>query len=565
MSHHPLRPAVILALGTCCVTLISQTLASSQLAPPRLGEQPAKTTSGTSVRATTDLLGGPHRFLTFINTDKPIYRAGDKVYVRGVVLNAADHRPLANGETANASVEIKGPKGEVVADGSASAINSVWSFAWMVPQEPIGGEYTVRVTYPNEGYAPSTRKFDIRTYRAPRLKWQIKFQRDGYGPGESVQATLHVNRAEGGFPEGAKVGVVATIDGLEIKGAPSRVDKNGVCVVQFQLPAKIARGEGTLALVIEDGGVVETASKTIPILLQTVDMQIYPEGGDLIAGYKNRVYIQANQPDGKPADLVGKIVSTTGAHTDIVGDFHTEHEGRGRFEFTPLAHRHYSLRISKPLGIKTTYALPEVKTSGAIIRADKDVFKKNEPITLQVGCTDKQYQVTIAKREVEIGAYNGAAAPAGKLGSVSFNVPSGLDGVLTATVWNKDGVPLAERLIFREPARRVNVKITSAQKSYVPGNAAKLTVKTTDADGKPVSSMVGVTVTDDSVLEMVDKREQAPRLGVMVYLEPEVKDLADAEVYLDPTNPMAPLATDLILGTQGWRRFALMHLDKFIE
>src|SRR5207249_8676470 len=41
-----------------------------------------------------------------------------------------------------------------------------------------------------------------------------------------------------------------------------------------------------------------------------------------------------------------------------------------------------------------------------------------------------------------------------------------------------------------------------------------------------------------------------------VLLENEVQNLADAHVYLDETNPKAPLATDLLLGTQGWRRFA---------
>src|SRR5262249_53166625 len=74
--------------------------------------------------------------------------------------------------------------------------------------------------------------------------------------------------------------------------------------------------------------------------------------------------------------------------------------------------------------------------------------------------------------------------------------------------------------------------------------------------GTPVGAMVGLTVTDSSVLEMIEKREQAPRLPVMVLLENEVKDLSDAHVYLDESNPQAPLATDLLLGTQGWRRFA---------
>ena len=565
MRHHLPRHAVILTLGISWIALISQTLASSQLAPPRFGETPTQSTADNNVMATTDILGGPHRCLTSVSTDKPIYHAGDRVYLRGVVLGAGDHRPLAHGEETDANVEIRGPKGNVVADGHVRTEESVWSFAWTVPQEPIAGEYTTRVIYPNDGYAPSTRKFDIRVYRAPRLKWQIKFRRDGYGPGETVQATLNVNRAEGGSPLGAKIGVIATVDGSEIKGPSARVDKDGMCLVSFQLPGKIARGIGTLALAIEDGGVVETATKTIPILLQALDMHIYPEGGELIAGYKNRVYIQANQPNGKPADLVGKVVSITGSHSEDVGDFHTEHEGRGRFEFIPEANKRYFLRVLKPVGIKATYALPEIKASGAIIRADKDVFKKNEPINVQVGCTDKQFQVTLAKREIEIGAYNGGAGPKGKLTPVSFNIPSNLDGVLTATVWNKDGVPLAERLIFREPAKTINVKVTSAVDSYAPGNSAKLTVKTTDAVGKPVSTVVGVTVTDDAVLEMVDKREQAPTLAVMVFLEPEVKDLADAEVYLDPKNPKAPLATDLLLGTQGWRRFALMHLDKFLE
>src|SRR5437667_2942712 len=54
---------------------------------------------------------------------------------------------------------------------------------------------------------------------------------------------------------------------------------------------------------------------------------------------------------------------------------------------------------------------------------------------------------------------------------------------------------------------------------------------------------------------MIEKREQAPLLPAMVLLESEVQNLADAHVYLDESNPKSPLATDLLLGTQGWRRF----------
>jgi alpha-2-macroglobulin-like protein len=541
-------------------------------AKPKTEKEPnrtAKSQSAGAERLLTEKLGGTDRYLTFVNTDKPMYRGGEKVYIRGVILNAANHKPVPDGTQTTASIQIKGPKGEVIATGNALAEDSVWGFAWDVPAEQSGGEYTASVTYPWDGLTPAERKFDVRSYRAPRLKSQITFLRDGYGPGDKVTATLDVKRAEGGVPEGAKITVIARVDGTEIKGTSTNLDDKGLSTVTFDLPRNIPRGEGTLSLAIEDGGVVETASKTIPILLQTVDLQMYPEGGDLIAGFKNRVYLQANQPNGKPADLSGKLMWKKDSQTGMVTNFRTEHEGRGRFEFTPETDKEYFLSISEPTGIKTTYPLPDTKIKGAVISSSQNVFRKGRPVEVQVGCTDKKYHVTLSKREVEVATdIEMTSQPGGKRGrelqNISFNVPPNIDGVLAVTVWDENDIPLAERLIFREPAKAINVSITTDKPTFIPGEPAKLNVKTTNSDGQPVSSVVGLTVTDDTVLELVEKREQAPHLPVMVFLEPEVQDLADASVYLDAANPKAPMMTDLLLGTQGWRRFAFVDVDKFI-
>ena len=558
-----------LAVGIACYAIVLglSCLANSQ----KNDETPlGKADPPRTKKEAMEALGGDERYLTFVSTDKPIYKAGEKVYVRGVVLNAANHKPMPAGKSANATIEIRGPKGDVIAGGTAQSQDSTWSFGWDVPDGQAGGEYKVQVTYPWDGHAPAQRKFDIRAYRAPRLKSQITFLRDGYGPGDKVSATLDVKRAEGGVPEGAKVTVTAIVDGIEVRGASGKVDGSGLCSVSFDLPHEIARGEGTLALVIEDGGVVETASKTIPIVLQTVDLQMYPEGGELVAGYTNRVYVQAKLPNGKPADLLGTITCEQTPMAGAISHFRTEHEGRGRFEFVPEASKDYYLSITQPAGIKTRFKLPAVNSKGAILHPDKDTFDKNQPITIKVGSTAKSYRVTLSKREVELAAHQVdqkelANSKAGVLHPISFNLPADVDGVLTATVWDEKNTPLAERLIYRQAAKPLKISITPEKKSYIPGEKTKLTVKATDADGNPVSAVVGLTVTDDSVLEMIEKREQAPRLPVMVYLEPEVEDLADAHVYLDPKNPKAPMSTDLLLGTQGWRRFALVDLPKFIE
>src|SRR5438093_5751052 len=142
--------------------------------------------------------GGTERYLTHVATDKPIYRTGEKLYVRGVILRADGHSPMpgSQGSTGTVSFEIKGPKGDTVASGLSAIIDSTVGFSWDIPANQAGGEYTVRIFYPS-GDVPAERKFDIRAYRAPRLKSQIVFVRDGYGPGDTVDASLDVQRAAG--------------------------------------------------------------------------------------------------------------------------------------------------------------------------------------------------------------------------------------------------------------------------------------------------------------------------------------------------------------------------------
>ena len=132
---------------------------------------------------------------------------------------------------------------------------------------------------------------------------------------------------------------------------------------------------------------------------------------------------------------------------------------------------------------------------------------------------------------------------------------------MIATAWDAAGHPLAERLIYRQPRFGLNVELQLSEGPFIPGAEVSVDVLTTDDTGNPVEAVVGLTVTDDTVLELIEKREQAPRLPVMVYLENEVPDLADAHVYLDRDNPQANTAIDLLLGTQGWRRFVLVDYD----
>jgi hypothetical protein len=506
-------------------------------------------------------LGGAERALACADTDKPVYRAGEKVLARVFVLNAFDRRPLLK-EQVEGTVEIKGPKGDIVASGMTYSQNGTAGFQWVVPEGTPGGQYLLRVSFPYYGLPPAERAFEVRAYRAPRLKSQIVFLREGYGPGDKVTATLHTERAEGGIPNGAKVTISARVDGEEVFSGAGKIDGEGNCTTVFPLPRDIAVGDGSLGMTIEDGGIVETAAKTIPILLQDINIRFYPEGGELVEGLPGRVYVEARNFLQKPADFAANIQDEKGT---VVAQFRTEHEGRGRFEITPKPGRHYSLVVTEPVGIKKTFPLPAIARDGVSLQALGERFAFKDAIRFRVSASRAgTYQVTISKREKEIDARK-VTLKAGETKDVTTGPDSPLAGVLIATVWNEKNEPKAERLIFREPERSLKISITGAEKPAVPGGKVELTVKAVDQQGKPVSAFLGMTVTDDSVLEMIEKREQTPRLPQQALLETEVGELMDAAVYLDRNHPKADLGLDLLLGTQGWRRFILVNYQAFLE
>ncbi len=529
------------------------------------GESTAEDSSAkpSSTPVTTRALGGAVRYLTHLSTDKPLYRPGETVWVRGVVLHADTRTPIEQNAARPALVEIRGPKGNVVASAMARTEASVAAFQWKVPSGQAGGQYKVRLSHPWTGHAAAEREFEVRAYRAPRLETEIVFVREGYGPGDEVAAVLHVERAEGGMPVGAGVTILARVDGADVHRSTSTVDAAGNSEARFALPTTIARGEGALSFVVEDGGVVETAVKTIPILLQTVDLAFYPESGDLVAGLLSRVYVEARTPATKPADIVGRIVDESGRG---VARVRTTHEGRGVFSFTPQKGTKYALEIVEPAGIATRFPLPAVRDAGGVLRALAEVYPTDRPVAFDAAViAGGRFTVTLSQREKEIARTTVLGYEPGSIARVRLTPPLSAAGVLIATLWDAEGSPVAERLVFREPSGGVRVRIEADREKYAPAGEVALTVHTTDASGAPVPATVGLTVTDDSVLELIERRDRAPRLPVMVFLENDVRELADAHVYLDTDDPEAPRALDLLLGTQGWRRFALVNAKEFLR
>ena len=82
-----------------------------------------------------------------------------------------------------------------------------------------------------------------------------------------------------------------------------------------------------------------------------MDVQFFPEGGDLINGIKSQVAFKAIKPDGLGIDVKGSIIDNAGA---VVATITTQHLGMGVFNLLPEAGKIYKAAITFPYGSKNT-------------------------------------------------------------------------------------------------------------------------------------------------------------------------------------------------------------------
>jgi hypothetical protein len=408
---------------------------------------------------------------------------------------------------------------------------------------------------------------------APRLLAHLATDKPLYRPGEALYARAALLDAFTRAPSGTGVGVgfeVRSPRGDVVLTRPGQVVQ-GVAALSWTIPADLAGGEYKLVATFPAEGFppaelgfsirAHRAPRLEAELESGVLLSFYPEGGDLVVGLPGRLYLEARTPRGKPAEVAGRIVDGAG---EVLARFRTEHEGRGRVALTPMrSGRAYMAVLDEPSGVSELFPLPEVARDGFTIVSLDDVTGAEEAVRLRIAATSTgKARVALYAREREVAAL-GLNLAAGEVKEVALTPAAAADAVLRATVYDGAGLPRAERLVFRRPLRslRVEVEVTPAKAGLRA--AASVVVRTTNAAGRPVSATVLLAVVDDAVLEMIERRERAPRLAAQALLGSEVRELADAHVYLEQ-DESAARKLDLLLGSQGWRRFAFHDATKFL-
>lgn len=522
-------------------------------------------------RVDTRLAVEPVGYVTHLALDKPLYQPGETIYYRSLTLSRFG---LAADRQAPIHFEIRDPSGAVVPGSQLAGVteDGVGNGEFPIPGELAGGEYVLVAQSLDDAFPEEKRPFFIRRYRLPRLKKELEFTRDSYAPGDAVVADFLAQRREGGAAAGAQLQITATVDGQPAFEKKVRADQSGGFQVEFELPKKIERGDAQLAVVVDDGGTRETIAKTIPINLGKVEVTFYPEGGDLVAGLENRVYFTSRDPLGEPVHVEGKIVDGPG---NDVAAVETTHEGMGLFNFTPRPNRQYRLKIATPAHVTDEPKLPSLSTQQKVVlNTGVGVFEAGKPLEFNVRAAEGRLPLVVAAfcRGVPVGQQalvttidkdkDSGANP------VEIPLADSIGGVIRLTVYDYSASPpkpVAERLVYRRMGQRLEVSTAGHSERYSPGEPVKMSLIVTNEKGEPVPAVLGVAVVDDALLSLAD--DDTPSMNTHLLLTTEVEkpeDLEEADFYLSD-DPKAEAALDLLLGTQGWRRFAEKSLEELKE
>ncbi len=478
-----------------------------------------------------------------------------------------------------------------------------------LPESAPGGEYRLDLLEASAATGKDvlleSRKFIVNRYVPDTFEKKLEFDGKSYGPGEFVQARIEVSRTAGGPMVDAKATVIASADGKpfhEQKDATFRLltdagGKKAVLDVRFKLPAEVfEKKDGppsvTLSVAVRDASDAETIVRPIPLVTKTLRVDFFPEGGEMIEGVAGRVYFMVRTPDGardlspakpgftaapggKPADLKGSITDGTNMIADVstLTDAANPgvNRGHGVFTLTPERGKTYYLKIATPLGITEPtphgFPLPAAKADGVALTALDAVTPRGGavrvrlqsptgPKTLHVGAYVREHLVAQQKLMLEANrpadvALKGDETVGGVTRITVFEERTADDGKQTALV------PRAERLTFRGPGRTLALKVTPDKSRYAPSDKVRLDLEAATEAQTPTPAVLMVGVVNRSVITMADNKTD--RLAPTHFLlAGEVKNSAELEHadFLLAEHEKAGVALDLLLGTQGWRRFA---------
>jgi A-macroglobulin TED domain/Alpha-2-macroglobulin family/Carboxypeptidase regulatory-like domain/A-macroglobulin receptor binding domain/MG2 domain len=472
-----------------------------------------------------------------LTSEKPVYQPSQTIHLRALALNRADQHAVAERAL---TFEIEDSRGNKVFRKAAQTDSfGLASTEFTLADEVNLGAYHVRVEMGGANNDAADLTVNVERYVLPKFRVTVDFDaKDGkqnrdYRPGDHVTGTVKANYFFGKPVADATVSIKASAMDVELFDAATaegRTNGDGTYHFDFVLPRFFA-GDGSrhgAAPVVVEATVkdaaehAETRGEPITVSETPLVITAIPEGGKLVRGLENEVYILASYPDGAPAkaDIEARIGrSRQAAKTDDAGIATIE---------VPGNEANNALRIDADdrKGNRTSQSLPLETRDGEdqlLMRTTHSVVKPGDRIEISLLSTHQSGAAyidlvhegqTILTRDVDIE--NGKA-------ELNLIATPAMSGTMTVTgyVISGDGREVTDqRLLFVQPAEELHIDAAADATSYLPGGEARVRFHVTNQKGEGVSAALGLEVVDQAVFALAEKQPGFAK--VFFYLEQEL-------------------------------------------
>ena len=268
---------------------------------------------------------------------------------------------------------------------------------------------------------------------------------------------------------------------------------------------------------------------------------LFPEGGNLIDGINAVVAFKATYGNGLPEEVSGKVMEDGRE----IATIHSTHDGMGLFTLCPHSGKDYKVILSDG----KTYPLPAIEPAGLALRMLRN---NNSGITLLVSAPD-----TITRDFTILAKMRGLLCCSAKgtvRGQQKVKLPIDdflMQGIVEITLMEGDR-PIAERLVYVNPQQQLKISAKTDRQQYNRRDDGKATLKVTDSSGQPIKAELAISIFDKAYLYQPGHENILSHC----FLSEEIRgNIFNPTYYFDTQNKDRLQALDLLLMTQGWRRY----------
>lgn len=482
----------------------------------------------------------------YIQLDKPFYKQMDVIRFNLTILDARTHLPTAMSDIVYA--ELINPKGSVVKKLVLHIDEGTAKGDFDLPQS--GGIYTLKAyTSWSRNFSdivPLQRTIPVQNIITTRLLLQPDFDKENYGPGDSVILELNIRDLKDLAAEGAEVVYTIKSEGKEIFKNVIRADSTGKAELSYLLPSNLQTTDVILTAIVSYRGVEESVSRAVPIVLHHIELRFYPEGGHVVENEMATIAFEGIDEYGDGADIKGVIMDDKG---EMVAPFESIHDGMGMIQMRYAHNTSYVAKITSPQ-ITKLFDLPKPSNSPVL------TLESNTATTLDfniLGGTG--HQVKGFNRSKIVFEQNVEGSD--HFSVVKETLPV---GITRFVLYNQAGNPISERMVFVHSQQSLTVQLSTDQQAYVPGEKVKLNITTSLPNGDPVAAKLAIAVVDDQLIAFAD--DKSDHILSYFYLSSELKgEVHEPTFYFDSMNENREEALDLLMLTHGWSNYSWKAMD----